>query len=153
MADEVTVALVAGVFTLIGVSITAYFTRGNNTEVITVNAELEIAKFREQWIQRLRDTLAEFQSYAMLPEATPHLERKFYELGTKIELLLNPDDPIGKADYEKLRSIMYKMLETSEGDVQQKYRNNPEFVAVSQRILKREWDRIKKELRFHYWKV
>ena len=153
MDNTLLTTLIAGSFALIGTILGAYMGNRNSREINTINSELEIAKFREQWIQCLRDTLAEFQSYAMLPDSTPHLERKFYELGTKIELLLNPNDPAGKKDYQDLQKTMYAMLASSSGNTNQKYRNNPHFIDVSQRILEREWDRVKKELRYHYWKV
>ena len=109
---------------------------------LSLAAELEIIKFREQWIQRLRDALAEFQCYAMVPGGKPHEEAKFYELGTKIELLMNRDDPY----YDRLHNAMYDMLSNSEGTDLEKFRNNPEFVEVSQKILKREWRKIKSDI-------
>jgi len=130
---------IAGLVSLIVAIVGVLASRHSNS----FNADLEIAKFREQWIQRLRDTLSEFQSYAMLPNSEPHLERKFYELGTKIELLLNREDPM----YENLQNVMYQMLESSNEPTGSKYSLNPEFIEISQDILKQEWEIVKTELR------
>lgn len=56
---------------------------------------------------------------------------------------MNPNDE----DYNHLSDVMYNHLANSTGDIEQKFSNNAEFVEVSQRILKREWDRIKKNLK------
>lgn len=104
---------------------------------------IAISGFRQRWINDLRDALAEFQSFGVHPLTDAALERDFYRLGTKIELLMNPMDE----DYEELQGIMYGLLSASSGDTIAKYKLNPDFVEVSQRILKREWERLKNELR------
>ena len=104
---------------------------------------MKIAEFRQAWINNLRDEMAEFQSYGVHPETNPANERLFYKLGTKIELLMNPNDP----DYPELQKQMYRFLAVSEGDTIDKYSQNAEFVALCQRILKREWDRLKSDIR------
>ncbi len=63
--------------------------------------------------------------------------REFYEKGTKIELMMNPNDP----DYAALHACLYSFL-SAEGLVG-KYSANPEYVEVCQRILKREWEVLK----------
>ena len=86
--------------------------------------------------------MSEFQSYGVTPECIPADEREFYALGTKIELLMNPGDE----DYNSLHDALYGFLESSEGETIDKYANNPEYIAICQRILKREWERLKTEL-------
>ena len=54
---------------------------------------------------------------------------------------MNPDD----IDYRELQSCMYNFLEAEDDEGQ--YAANPEFVAVCQRILKREWEVTKREIR------
>ena len=65
---------------------------------------MKISEFRQIWINSLRDSMAEFQSYGVTPGHKPGHEREFYRLGTKIELLMNPNDP----DYDKLQDSLYK---------------------------------------------
>ena len=103
---------------------------------------MKIAEFRQAWINNLRDEMAEFQSYGVHPGTNPAQEREFYKLGTKIELLMNPGDP----DYPVLQKQMYEFLSVSDGDVIDKYSRNAEFIETCQKILKREWDRLKSDI-------
>lgn len=86
--------------------------------------------------------MSAFQSYGVLPGSDPTKNREFYRLGTKIELLMNPNDP----DYQQLSKLMYQFLMASEGDTFAKYGKNAEFVDLCQKILKREWERLKADL-------
>lgn len=115
------------------------------TEKLKMNFEgsLKIAEFRQAWINSLRDEMAEFQSYGVHPNTDPTEERIFYKLGTKIELLMNPDDP----DYPALQQQMYRFLQVADGDTIDKYSQNAEFVELCQKILKREWDRLKSDVK------
>ncbi len=103
---------------------------------------LKISDFRQAWINSLRDEMAEFQSYGILPNSDPTKEREFYKLGTKIELLMNPDDP----DYINLQTQMYGFLSAADGGRLEKYSQNSDFVKLCQKILKREWDRLKQDI-------
>ena len=104
---------------------------------------LKISEFRQAWINSLRDEMAEFQSYGVLPGSDPSKERAFYKLGTKIELLMNPDDP----DYENLQKLMYDFLIAADANTIDKYSLNSEFITLCQKILKREWDRLKADIK------
>lgn len=106
------------------------------------SAKIELAKFRLDWIEKLRDDLSEFQSMAMLPNFKPHEEQRFYQLGTRIELRLNPDE----ADHKKLIKIMYEMLGVSEGSIIDKYSTNPIFVSLAQSIIRQEWKQVRKDI-------
>ena len=106
-------------------------------------AAIQISHFRQQWINELRDCLSTLQSIGVHPRLTPADQQDFYRLGTKIELMMNPLDE----DYDALQDLMYQFLSVESGDVSEKDAINPEFVEVSQRILKREWERLKNELR------
>lgn len=109
---------------------------------LDLQVTLKISEFRQNWINDLRDCLSEFQSRGVLPDDDPRTDREFYRLGTKIELLMNPNDP----DYCQLQQLMYGFLSAADGDTLSKYRKNPTFVDISQRILKREWERLKADL-------
>ena len=86
--------------------------------------------------------MAEFQSYGVTPGMDPASEKEFYALGTKIELLMNPNDQ----DYKSLHGHLYGFLGSSKGSTEDKYRNNAPYIETCQRILKREWERLKNEL-------
>ncbi len=84
---------------------------------------LKISEFRQNWINELRDCISDFQSHGILPDNDPTKDREFYRLGTKIELLMNPNDP----DYDKLQGLMYRFLGTADGDTWSKDGNNAEL--------------------------
>jgi hypothetical protein len=103
---------------------------------------MKMAEFRQAWINTLRDTLSEFQSLGVTPGLNPLLMSDFYKLGTKIELLMNPKD----VDYAELDGLLYSFLSKATAPIEEKFSINPNFVEVSQRILKREWDRLNADL-------
>jgi hypothetical protein len=102
---------------------------------------MKLSDFRQAWINGLRDCLAELQSIGMTPDQEAKRNQRFYELGTKIELMMNNKDE----DYEPLQKIMYRLLSAT--NQEEKYGCNAEFVEVCQRILKREWKVLKVALR------
>ncbi len=79
----------------------------------------------------------------MQPDSEPHKDREFYEIGTRIELRLNPDD---EQSHKELVDVMYDMLEVSSGSILEKYQTNPRFIQLSQSIIKEEWDVVKREI-------
>jgi len=84
--------------------------------------------------------MAQFQSYGVTPNSNHFGTREFYEAGTRIELLMNPGDP----DFAKLQDAMYAFLPAS--GVTDKFAANSKYVAVCQKILKREWEALKREI-------
>lgn len=103
-------------------------------------ANLKLADFRQAWINALRDDMAAFQALGVTPGVAQRSEQDFYRLGTRIELRMNPQDP----DYQELQDCLYAYLQAD--DDHGKYAANPRYVEVCQRILKREWDVLKKEI-------
>ena len=124
-------------------ALVAFFTWLANRSVLRTSRVLRIAEFRQNWIDSLREDLAEFQSYGVTPNFEPSRERRFYELGTRIELRLNPDDPL----YPDLQNELYGFLWTSHADAKDKFANNPQFISLSQKLLKLEWDRLKRDVK------
>ena len=95
---------------------------------------------RQSWIYDMRDAMAKAQSYGVTPDLNHVGTREFYEYGTKIELFMNPNDE----DYQKLQDCLYRFLSARNQD--EKYSANPKYIEICQKILKREWDRLKREL-------
>lgn len=85
--------------------------------------------------------MSKFQSYGVTPNLNHSSEREFYEAGTRIELLMNPKD----VDFAELQGCLYAFLSAAE--TTDKYSANSGYVAVCQRILKREWDTLKREIK------
>lgn len=107
---------------------------------VEIQVALREADFRQEWIDKLRDAMSEFQSYGVTPELNQRLDRKFYELGTKIELLMNPKD----VKYPELKRNLYRFLNAT--SIGEKYTINPEYIEVCQKILKTEWEVLKSDL-------
>ena len=102
-----------------------------------------IANSRQKWIDTLRDTLSEFHSLVMTENEYPYpkeIDRKLSMLGTKIELFLNPTETESK----ELLDLVNKIYDLK--TVQEREQLDLSFVAASQKVLKKEWVRVKKEL-------
>jgi hypothetical protein len=146
LTDPILVGLFALGGVLIGSTLTAWNARRAN-DLSDMNARridataksLKLSDHRVAWIQKLRDEMATFQSWGMTPGIDQVAQREFFEHGTRIELLMNPADP----DYPRLQELMYVLLEA--GSVVEKFSVNAEFIALCQRILKREWEVAKAE--------
>jgi hypothetical protein len=134
------VPLIAALVAFIGVMITVILQWRNFVKQIKSAHSLKIAEMRQAWINNLRDAMSKFQSYGVTPDLDHRAEREFYEHGTRIELMMNPKDP----DYAELLECLYEFLPAK--DIQDKFSANPHYVEVCQRILKREWEVLKREL-------
>ncbi len=125
---------------LTGVLISTVFTKRSNEKQARMQTALKLAEFRQAWIDNLRDTMAEFQSLGVTP-GLEHIRRpEFFQSGTRIQLLMNRDDP----EYAVLDECLYNFLMAD--TEQEKYRSNPDYIDVCQRILKREEERLRKDL-------
>lgn len=107
---------------------------------VRLSANLKLAEMRQAWINSLRDDMAAFQSMGVTPDLDPGSQQEFYRLGTRIELFMNPND----RNYNRLQSCLYAFLGAE--TLEDKYAANPEFISVSQDILKSEWDVLKREI-------
>jgi hypothetical protein len=102
-----------------------------------------VAASRQAWINTLRDTLLEFHSIVLTENEHPYpkeVDRKLSMLGTKVELLLNPNE----ATSQKLLDLMNRIYDAD--SVEKRDKMDREFVSAAQAILKNEWNRVKREL-------
>jgi hypothetical protein len=134
------VPLIVGVIALTGVIATAVVSYQNTKRQLRSAHILKIAEMRQAWLNDLRNTMALCHSYGISPEIDPHTKREFYETGTKIELMMNPLD----VDFEVLRKAIYKFQDASTQD--ERFAVDEEYVAICQRILKREWTALQREV-------
>lgn len=128
------------------------------TEEIKGNVSRSIAVLsanRQQWINTLRDQIAEFNAIAAILDVTKvvdvfdkesfaeKLQRALF-LETKINLLLNPKE----ADHAQLASLLRQavgeMLSSREkAKSGEMARLREKIISTSQPLLKREWIRVK----------
>jgi hypothetical protein len=112
---------------------------------------------RQSWINALRDLIAECMSTSGLvhiadwstrPQA--EYEAKMERLSfliAKIRLMLNPNEP----DHQRLSELLGELLKSMRGPKAQEVKDTVagakavrELVPLSQTILKREWERVKR---------
>ena len=102
-----------------------------------------IAASRQKWIDNLRDTLSEFHSITLTENEYPYpkeVDRKLSMLGTKVELLLNPNEDSSK----QILGLINRIYDSK--SISERESLDLEFVAAAQAILKTEWDRVKRDL-------
>ena len=156
----VTSALVAAVISALLAIIGQWVARENaklaaqiSQENSRLSANLEVAKTlaesRQEWINILREDMAQFAGLSakrsrviVAGEVFNDGEfEKMVAVGARIRMRLDPKD----ADFDELlRSMSECSLEKEPGALG---KAASEFVRVSQRILKREWEVLKTELR------
>ncbi len=106
---------------------------------------LEIARYRQAWIDALRDDLAEFAGVAAIAYKTEPPDDKIERisvLSMRIRMRMNRDD----ADYQLLvDTLTRENTQFFLGDNNQQNEGVP-LVVISQAILKREWERLKGDL-------
>ena len=140
-------AIIAALATVIGPFVTTRISRKQTT-----------ATLRQQWIDSLRDNIAELSSiinYLLIDNEIPlatdddkKIYLRLYNLESKIQLLLNPKEN----DHIELIEIIGKLLiethNTAEDGTSRINRVSDIhnlFIEKSQVILKKEWERVKKE--------
>lgn len=133
--------LIVGFVALSGVIITAAVAIWNIRKQLDSAHNLKVAEMRHAWINNLRDAMATYQSYGVAPSVDQTTQREFYEKGTRIELFMDPEHP----DYGELQRCMHE-FGLARGTTE-RFDANPAYVAVCQRIIKREWERLEAEIR------
>lgn len=112
----------------------------------THRSAIEIAGYRQAWIDALRDDLSEFSgltNVAHVDNVTPENIERVSILCMRIQFRMNRDDP----DYHDLMKILHGSVEAY--FLKKPFRetgiapNGP----IAQQILKREWERLKADLR------
>jgi hypothetical protein len=148
MNTIVTAAIVAALVALVG----HYFTRLNTKTQAQISREtaqlsarlsanVKLAEMRQAWLNSLREEMTTVVALGVAGEVKKGPTEAYSRAGTKIELLMNPADP----DYPALKQAMARILGVESGDEVMSV--NDEFVGVSQRILKREWEVLKNEIK------
>lgn len=113
---------------------------------LAFNRAAKIADYRQQWINDLRDAMAEWRSYPIYPvkDETPseaeNREQAMHKVRTKILLMMNRND----SRYGELNRIMHS-VEMAMAYADRGSDDDP-FVKLFQDILKTEWETLKTDL-------
>ena len=100
---------------------------------------------RQNWINDFRDVISEISASIILVATQNYPSEKvgrILTLLTKIELMLNPNDPRDKDLISKVRN--YKSLFLSPDNLDNVIVKLEEIISLSKVILKSEWERVKK---------
>ena len=107
---------------------------------------IEISRYRQAWIDALRDDFAEFGGITAVqfngPPPGDKVERVAV-LAMRIRMRMNRSD----ADYNELVTTLTRDTEKYFLGQREAERTGQPIVSVSQGILKREWERLKADLR------
>lgn len=127
-----------------GAAVTSFFTRRNAKEQNALASRTKLADFREAWLNRLRDAIAEFGAEVLVvPSESGTLNRhRIYELATKIRLLMNRRDP----HYDTLNGLLLAVSDRRAEDISDKFA--AELTMLAQDILKAEWETLKYDLEY-----
>ena len=105
------------------------------------------AQMRQAWINKLRELLAELTSKSLHYYVAGFEDRSDEEyqrvkfLETHIQLMLNPNED----DHQRLEMLMRRMVNSLDRERNDEFRDlYPKVLDLSRKILKREWDRVKK---------
>ncbi len=107
---------------------------------------IEIGRYRQAWIDALRDDLAEYAgitTVAHLDVPPPEKVERAAVLAQRIRLRVNRSD----SDYAELTATLTAMLEQYLLKSENQITRVKPIVPLSQAILKREWERLKADLR------
>jgi hypothetical protein len=137
-APAVSALIGAGVALLV-----SWMGRRSDLKQRTLAREIKLSEFRQAWINSLRDAIADFGAITSVRENWNNNQEQTVGLVFKIEMMMNPNDP----DYETLRkALKYRADAQALGGTERLNPSEDNLLEVSQRILKREWDRLKSDL-------
>lgn len=108
--------------------------------------ELKLVEFRQDWINRLRTELVGYTAMVATAGAAGKDFDRWEELAERIatiELLMNPGDE----RYEDLKKRMTNLAKDAFVDGQSVTETVENLTALSQSILKQEWERLKSDLK------
>ncbi|QOZ25911.1 hypothetical protein [Bradyrhizobium sp. CCBAU 51753] len=101
-----------------------------------------IATMRIQWVHDLRKVLSEYHSILVSFNTSDNADyRKIAEVGTQLDLMLNLDEE----EQRELWEVAEEVFKTK--DKGERVALDPKLMAAGRRVLKKEWRRIKLELR------
>lgn len=125
---------------------------------LKASAKSNLAMLREKWINDLRDQMSEFvSSISMLtlfvatkaidkPSFRDRYERVAF-LNTKVKLLIDPNEPGHRELVEKNEELLSKFWDVISKSESTKHigirKNIEEVIEISQKIMKKEWERIR----------
>ncbi len=154
---EMQVAILSAIAAIIAAVVAAIAAIVGPLATTRISRRQTISALRQQWIDHLRDDISEFLSiinhyllYTYIPvESEDELRqyRRLLYLEAKIQMMVNPKEE----DHQKMIELIGLLITTIHKTEKEKQRLDKiaslhnSLIALSQQILKREWERVKKE--------
>ena len=142
--------IVAALAVVVGPMVSWAITKRQIRSSLEVSNKQITAPMRQAWINKLRELLAELTSSALhyyvagFEDRTDKEYQRVTLLEAHIQLMLNPNEK----DHQRLVGLMRSMVNEIEksGRSREFESLHPEVIALSQKILKGEWDRVRKPI-------
>jgi hypothetical protein len=121
------------------------------SSLIVANKQI-VAPMRQVWINNLRDQISEISSSALHYHLTGYEDRedneykRLAELEGKISLMLNFKEEDHKRLHDSIREMLSALYKGKEDD-HAFVAVHPKVMVLARDILKREWDRVKEEIK------
>ena len=156
IADQIVPILslvVAVLAVFIGPIVTLLVSKQKNSTSIQVSNKQIIAPIRQEWINNLRDLIADISGKCAHYWASGFEEREddeyrhITELVHKLQLYINPKENDHAKLLNKVREMEYALSSHGNPENDEKFWSaHHEVMATAQAILKREWERVKNEI-------
>lgn len=142
-------AFIAACLALVGAVFGGLVAWRNGWLTTRTTQQIKHADYRQVWIDKLREELARFTRLAAENDGTPAKDGALKESLSVIVLRMDKDDP----DYDELTTLMGVVTDESAKTNNSAATNAAiaDFLHVSQRILKREWEVTKREMHATPW--
>ena len=130
--------VVAALFATTAAFVAAAVTYFSNKRRHDLDARIEICKYREKWLEQLRNEvmlLSSLHIVKMNSDVTPVEKREFFKHLSKINLLVNSSN----SHWPDLQKSLDNLIEHfgTTGNL-----GMPNFEQTAKKILKEEWDEI-----------
>lgn len=114
-----------------------------------IAAEIKLSDFRQTWINGLRDDISELSAHLATSDyGEAEVRYKGILLLNRIKLRMNRKDKNYEMLLEAIRLAIAEASENSKKPREKKADKNRELISVSQDVLKSEWERLKRDLKF-----
>ena len=144
--------IVAALAVVLGPTVSWAIAKRQISSSLEASHKQTTAPMRQAWINELRRLLAELTSGSLhyyvagFEDRTDEEYQRMTLLQAQIQLMLNPNED----DHQLLEARMKRMVAEIQYEKGKKHTFpdlHDEVIALSRRILKREWDRVKEPLR------
>ena len=127
---------------------------------LATSAEMQLIQFREKWIQTLREKMVEYISIYSTGQTGDNALKSLDAAANSILLMMNPEDDLYKELKNQLAvgiiKTVTKRKQTDNANLSEKVKLQVEdkehfnanvLLSICQKILKKEWDRLKSDLK------